>query len=157
MIYPARGKKQMSVLNAIAGVGFLGFAALLIVAALTQGHTILGLVMAAVLLPSSIYLFFVGMPQREQQRWQYEIQGTNLLVNLPRYRRSVPVSSIEKVVRAQGATRFWWGDVLQVRYVPGTPMMPRLLNPEDPDAFLHGLAEADPGLTYRGDRVSRTD
>ena len=156
MIYPARGKKQMSVFNTIAGVGFLGFAGFVIVAALISGHTILGLVMATVLLPSYIWLFFFGMPQREQRHWQYEIQGTDLVVNLPRLRCSVPVSSIEKVVRAQGATRLLWGDVLDVTYVPGTPMMPRLINPEDPDAFLRGLAEADPGLTYRGDRVSRT-
>jgi hypothetical protein len=34
--------------------------------------------------------------------------------------------------------------------------MPKMLNPEDPDALLRGLAEADPGLTYSGNQVSRT-
>jgi len=156
MIYPAQGKKQLSVLTAIAGVVMLAFAGFLIVAALVEGHPVLGLVMTVVLVPSYLYLFFVGLPQRTLQNWQYEIQGADLVVNLPRCRCAVPVSAIERVVRAQGFERLLWGDALRVRYVPGTPVMPVILKPEDADGFLRGLAEADPGLTYRGDRVSRT-
>jgi hypothetical protein len=81
-------------------------------------------------------------------RSTYQIEGTDLVVRQGPSRRVVPLSAIEEVVPAAGR--------LQVQFAPGTKAQPLLLNPEDREAFLQGLVQADPGLTYDGEKVSRS-
>jgi hypothetical protein len=86
-------------------------------------------------------------------RSTYQIEGTDLVVRQGPSRRVVPLSAIEEVVPTAGPGL---GGRLQVQFAPGAKAPPLLLNPEDREAFLRGLAEADPGLTYDGQKVSRS-
>jgi len=86
-------------------------------------------------------------------RSTYQIEGTDLVVRQGPSRRVVPLSAIDEVVPTAGPGL---GGRLQVRFAPGAKAQPLLLNPEDREAFLQGLAQADPGLTYDGQRVSRS-
>jgi len=150
VIYPVQGKKSLVVWSAIACAVILSIATVLIVLTPPRAWLpILGIALAV----SSPFVFGT---RRDLKHWQYEIRGTDLLFDVSRLRDQVPISRIEKVLPTEGSTRLWWGDMLQVTYVPGTPMMPTLLNPVDKGAFLRGLAEADPGLVYDGTKVSRT-
>lgn len=81
----------------------------------------------------------------------YEIEGTDLIVRQGPSRRVVPLATIDEVIPIPGAL----GSRLQVRFVQGTSAPTLLLNPEDREALLQGLAQADPGLTYDGQKVTR--
>lgn len=155
MIYPARGKKQIVPLSIIGCLSLIGVAAVLIWGLILSHHPVLASVLALGYIPLIVFIF-VASTRRDLRRWQYEIRGTDLIVTLPRTSCTVPISTIEKVVRTTGNARLWIGDALRVSYVPGAPWSPLVLSPEDPEALLRGLSEADPGLTYRGDEVSRT-
>jgi hypothetical protein len=85
-------------------------------------------------------------------RSTYQIEGTDLVVRQGPSRRVVPLSAIQDVIPTAGPL----GGRLQVQFAPGTKAQPLLLNPEDREAFLQGLAQADPGLTYDGQKVSRS-
>jgi hypothetical protein len=77
----------------------------------------------------------------------YEIAGADLIVRQGQMRRTVPIATIEDVLPAVGR--------LQVHFVAGTAGPALFLDPQDRAAFLQGLAQADPGLTYDGERLTR--
>ena len=90
-------------------------------------------------------------------RSTYEIEGTDLIVRQGPAKRTIPIGSIDEAFPTQASplAPAWARDRLQVLFVPGVPAQRLFLVPEDREAFLQGLAAADPGLTYDGERVTR--
>jgi hypothetical protein len=82
----------------------------------------------------------------------YEIDGTDLVVREGPSRRTIPIASIEEILPVPTGPL---AGRLQVGFAPGTTQPALLLSPVDREALLQGLAQADSGLTYDGERVTR--
>jgi hypothetical protein len=87
----------------------------------------------------------------------YEIEGGVLVVRQGPNKKRIPVSSIDEVFPAKNnpLSPAWAADRLQVMFVPGTKAGVLFLAPEDRTGFMQALAEADPGLSYDGEKLSR--
>lgn len=82
----------------------------------------------------------------------YAIEGTDLIVRQGPTRRVIPIASIAEVQLVPSGPL---AGRLQASFARGTKPATLLLNPVDREALLRGLAEADPGLAFDGQRVTR--
>lgn len=87
----------------------------------------------------------------------YEIDNGELIVRQGPNRKRYPLSSIDEISPTQGLppSPAWAAGRLQVRLTPGTKPGTLFLQPEDRSGFLQALSEADPGLRYDGERLTR--
>ena len=90
-------------------------------------------------------------------RTSYEIENGELIVRQGPNKKRIPVSSIDEVFPAKNnpLSPGWAGDRLQLMFTPGTKASTLFLSPEDRSGFLQALSEADPGLRYDGERLTR--
>jgi hypothetical protein len=88
----------------------------------------------------------------------YEITTEELVARCGLMRWRVPLSSIEEVrpSRNPASAPTWSLDRLRVGYVKRGEMRALFISPEDKTAFMRDLADAAPGLEFKGDRVGRT-
>jgi hypothetical protein len=85
-------------------------------------------------------------------RSNYEIRGTDLLVRQGPTRRAFPIASIAQAVPVTAGPL---AGRVQVSFAPGNKPSTLMIHPEDGEALLRGLAEADSGLAFDGERISR--
>jgi hypothetical protein len=90
-------------------------------------------------------------------RTSYEIEGGELIVRQGPNKKRIPVSTIDEVFPAKNSplSPAWAGDRLQVMFAPPAKPGTLFLQPEDRSGFLQALSEADPGLSYDGERLTR--
>ena len=88
----------------------------------------------------------------------YEIRPDELVARCGVMRWRVPLSSIEEVrpSRNPASAPTWSLDRLRVEYLRRGESRTLYVSPEDKVAFMRDLADAAPGLEFRGDRVVRT-
>ena len=91
-------------------------------------------------------------------RSTYEIEGGDLVIVQGPSRRAIPIATIAEVFPTQAGlgTPAWARNKLQVLFVPDSKQRTLFLDPEDREALLRGLAEADPGLAFDGQKVTRS-
>ena len=88
----------------------------------------------------------------------YEITSDELIARCGVMRWRVPLSSVEEVSRSRNpaSAPTWSLDRLRVEYLKGGRTRTLYVSPEDKSAFMRDLADAAPGLEFRGERVTRT-
>jgi hypothetical protein len=88
----------------------------------------------------------------------YEITSGELVARCGLMRWRVPLSSIEEVrpSRNPASAPTWSLDRLRVEYSKRGEPRALYVSPEDKTAFMRDLADAAPGLEFKGDRVVRT-
>jgi len=91
-------------------------------------------------------------------RTSYEIAGDVLIVRQGPNKKRIPISSIDEIFPAKGnpLSPAWAGDRLQVLFTPPYKAGTLFLQPDDRSGFLQALSEADPGLSYDGERLRRS-
>jgi hypothetical protein len=87
----------------------------------------------------------------------YEVTATELVARSGVMRWRVPLDSIEEVrpSRDPAGAPAWSLDRLAVEYTKGGSARTLLIAPSDRHGFMRGLADGEPGLELRGDRVVR--
>jgi hypothetical protein len=87
----------------------------------------------------------------------YEITATELVARCGLMRWRVPLASIEEASpsRSSLSAPAWSLDRVRVEYVKDRSPRTLLISPEDKEVFMRDLADAVPGLEFRGDRVVR--
>jgi len=146
VVYPGRREPILVGVLALDGVVTLAVSAWLVWRALSKHGPPIFLFVAPMLVLS--FLSAVWMILRSS----YEIEGADLIVRQGPNRRVVPIASIRGIVPVPSGPLT---GRLQASFAPGAKPSTLLLNPQDPEAFLQGLAQADPGLTYDGQGVTR--
>jgi hypothetical protein len=88
----------------------------------------------------------------------YEVAAGELVARSGVMRWRVPLASVEEVrpSRNPASAPTWSLDRLRVDYLKGGRRRALYVSPEDKAAFLRDLADAAPGLEFRGDRLVRT-
>ena len=150
MTYRARREPILVGVLVVDGVVTLGVAGWLLYLAIARhGSPILYGVVPSMILS---FVFAAWMLLRSA----YEIQGSDLVIVQGPTRRTIAIATIAEVFpTASSGTPAWARNKLQVLFVPGTKERTTFLDPEDREAFLRGLSEADPGLAFDGQKVTR--
>lgn len=146
MVYPGRREPIVVWVLAVDGIVTLAVSGWMVWEAVSKRWPPIFLGLAPLLILSFLSAAWMIL------RSAYQIEGPDLIVRQGPSRRVVPLSSIDEVLPTPAGPL---AGRLQVRFVPGTKEQTLLLNPEDREAFLQGLAQADPGLTYDGEKLTR--
>jgi len=87
----------------------------------------------------------------------YEIAGGELSARSGVLRWRVPLASIQEVApsRNPASAPTWSLDRLRIDYLTGGAERTLYVSPEDKAAFMRDLADAAPGLEWRGERLVR--
>ena len=87
----------------------------------------------------------------------YEIEDGRLEIRRGPVKSRIPLSAIDEVFSTTGnpLSPAWAKGRLQILFVPGHSPGTLFLSPDDPTAFLEGLASADSGLAFSGEKVAR--
>lgn len=151
MVYPAKPEPIVIVVVAIDVIVCFGMAAWFAWRSLTGQMPMFFLFFGASLVATSLFASWVLL------RSSYEIEGGELVVRQGPNRQRIPVSSIDEIfpTKDNPLSPKWAGDRLQVMFVPGTKAKTLFLHPDDRSGFLQALSEADPGLSYDGQRLTR--
>jgi hypothetical protein len=86
-------------------------------------------------------------------RSNYEIAGTDLLVRQGPTRRAFPIATISGAVPVMAGPL---AGRVQLSFAPGNKPPTLLIHPQDGQALLQGLAAADSGLAFDGERLTRS-
>jgi hypothetical protein len=146
VVYPGRREPIVVGVLALDGVVTLGLSVWMVLEVVAKRWPPIFLGVAPMLILSFLSAAWMLL------RSSYEIEGTDLLVRQGPSRRVIPLSTIDEVLPTPAGPL---GDRLQVRFVAGTKARTLLLNPEDREALLQGIAAADPGLNYDGEKLTR--
>jgi hypothetical protein len=151
MVYPARREPILMGVLAFDGLITFAVAGWMIWSAATGRGPFVFFAIAPSLIVSFLFAFWM------LTRSTYEIEGAELIVRMGPSRRRIPIASIDEVFPTANSalSPAWAKNRLQVLFVPGTKARTLFLDPEDREAFLKGLAEADGGLRYDGQKVAR--
>ena len=151
MTYPGRREPILVAVLVLDGVATAGLAAWVTWNAVTGRWPILFLVVGPCLMAGFLLAAWILL------KTTYEIEGSDLIVRQGPGRRRIPVASIDEIFPTNNnpVSPAWAKDRLQVLFVPETKAGTLFLSPADREAFLEALAEADPGLRYDGERVTR--
>jgi len=149
--YRARREPILVGVLVVDGIVTLGVAGWLLYLAIARhGSPILYGVVPSMILS---FVFAAWMLLRSS----YEIEGNDLVIVQGPARRTIAIGTIAEIfpTQASSPTPAWARNKLQVLFVPDTKERTTLLDPEDREAFLRGLSEADPGLAFDGQKVTR--
>ncbi|HKA23599.1 MAG TPA: PH domain-containing protein [Candidatus Eisenbacteria bacterium] len=151
MVYPARREPILVWVLAFDGVITLGVASWMIWEAAVKHWSPAFFAVGPGLLFSFLAACWMLLHSN------YEIAGQDLIVRQGPARRTISIAMIDEVFPTEKSALApaWARDRLQVLFVPGVPAQRLFLDPLDREAFLQGLAAADPGLTYDGQKVAR--
>jgi hypothetical protein len=151
VVYPARREPILLAVLAFDGLFTLGVSGWMIWSAATGRGPVAFFFIAPSLIVSFLFAFWM------LTRSAYEIEGSELIVRQGPSRRRIPIASIDEVFPTShlSSSPAWAKNRLQVLFVPGTKARTLFLDPEDREAFLQGLTEADGGLLYDGQKVAR--